>query len=459
MKMLVLAVVFALSVPMQCRSATQDESLAQALKDSGWKSLLRPELQRAKDERLALIESKGVEKCGLFKGSVHVVHNASEVSALSGKLKPGDQLVLVGAEWKDMHFNFAGHGTQAAPILIRPEVPGGAVFAGLSYVAFEGEHLIISGLTFRGTQVPKSGSVLFRLGNGAARGADRCIVDHLTIEGCNSPRPDDWPKIRMFDVTVQGADNTVAHSTFADMKHYGQVIAAQDLPNGRLQHLHILDNRFLGRPKIDNQNGYEIIQIGWSGEKAGSSGSLIEGNVFENCSGEDEIITLKASDVVVRDNTFKGCQGALSLRECNRVLVQDNVFDGGGTLNTGGVRFCGDGHLIVGNTFRNLRKPNNYYYWPMSMMAASAEACSDDMEGYGRAKNVLIARNRFEQNDHRIAVGIYPRPQYPLLPRNIKVADNVFKGCPGTGAADYLAPDATGELAHNFVESGNRSEP
>lgn len=439
--------------------ASDDESLARILAASAKGNPLRPDLQRPLDDRLALLETKGIEECGLFNGVVHLVHTPKEVRALSGKLNPGDQLVLAGGEWTDAQLSFAGQGTQQAPILIRPQNSGGAVFTGLSEVTFHGEHLIISGLTMRGVQVKKSGSVLFRLGNGAGHPANHCIVDHLTIEGCNSPQAEDWPRLRMFDVVLSGQDDTIANSTFADMKHYGQMIAAQDLPREGLQHLHLLNNRFINRPKIDNQNGYEIIQIGWSGEKAGSAGSLIQGNLFEDCDGEDELVTLKASDVFVRHNTVNACQGALCLREANRVLVQGNVFDGKDKPNTGGVRLCGAGHVIIENTFRHLRKPANYYFWPLSMMAASAEACRDDVEGYGRAKNVLIAKNRFEANDHRIAAGIYPRPQYSLLPQNIEIRDNLFIGTPDTGAVEFAAPDPTGELGRNIVETDNQFQP
>ncbi|MBK8092523.1 MAG: hypothetical protein IPK32_11230 [Verrucomicrobiaceae bacterium] len=57
---------------------------------------LRLDLQRPIDPRLAKIES------GDFgSGQVHVARAAVEVRALSGKLKPGDQLVLSGTAWKD----------------------------------------------------------------------------------------------------------------------------------------------------------------------------------------------------------------------------------------------------------------------------------------------------------------------------------------------------------------------
>ncbi|MBC8868540.1 MAG: right-handed parallel beta-helix repeat-containing protein [Planctomycetes bacterium] len=420
---------------------------------------IRVELQRPVDARLLRMEKQGVEGCGLFDGKVYFVAGPKEVQALSRRLKPGDQLVLSGTNWQNARFTFSGRGTEAQPILVRPEVPGQVVFKGDSSVAFDGAHLVITGLEFKDLAVTRKGSVIFRLGNGRDRPAAHCIVNRVTIANCNSPDLADRPRVRMWYMVVRGHDNTVANSLFSDLKNFGQMLAAQELPPGELQRLHVLNNRFVNRPYLDEQNGYEIIQIGWSGEKARSAGSLIEGNVFENCDGENEIISLKASDIVVRRNTFNACQGVLCLRSANRVLVEGNIFDGKGRSNTGGVRIQGSDHVIIENEFRNLRKPKNYYCWPISLMAASAENYGDhgDVQGYGRAKNILIARNRFTANDARIAVGIYPRPEYPLLPRSIQVTDNVFRTTEAaTSAFDYVAPDTTGALRENLHESGNK---
>jgi len=433
-------------------------SLRDALAAAGMKNPLRLELQRPVDPRLVKIEAEGIEGCGMFKGKVRVVRSASEVRALSGKLGPGDQLVLAGAGWKDARFTFAGHGTAEAPILIRPEKPGSVVFTGATEVAFHGSHLVIMGLEFKNATVTRNGTVIFRLGSGKEKPADNCIVNRIKIENCNSPDRADWPRLRVFYMTVNGHDNTVANSTFADLQNFGQMLAAQDLPATGLQRLHILNNRFINRPKLDDQNGYEIIQIGWSAEKARSAGSLIQGNHFERCDGENETITLKASDVFVRSNTFAGCQGVLCLRETDRVLVQDNVFDGQGRRNTGGVRIAGADHVIVGNTFQNLKSPDSFYYWPISMMCADVETSGASV-GYGRVKNILIARNRFERNDKRIAAGIYPRPQYPLLPQNIRVMGNVFTGTTADSPFDYMPPDPIGSLLKELRVSGNEFLP
>ncbi len=422
---------------------------------------LRLDLQRPVDRRLKLIEERGIEGSGLFRGKIHMVRNADEVNALSGRLKPGDQLVLAGSDWKNARFTFAGIGTPEAPILIRPQVPGQVVLSGKTEVAFEGEHLVITGLVFRHVTVERPGTVVMRLGVTQDRLANQCIIHDIRMEDCNSPDLDSQRKLRMWYLTIRGRDNTVANSLFAGMKNYGQMLAAQELPAKGLLRLHVLNNRFVRRPYVDNQNGYEVIQIGWSGEKAKSAASLIQGNHFENCDGENELITLKASDIVVRQNSFIGCQGVVSVRAGNRVLVQGNVFDGRDRPNTGGVRLQGSGHVIVDNVFRHLRKPKNYYSWTISLMAASCENYGDggDVAGYGRAKDILIAHNLFESCDSSIAVGIYPRPQYPLLPRRIRVVDNVFRSDkPMSSPFDYVAPDPTGELKATLVESNNRFE-
>jgi hypothetical protein len=223
----------------------------------------------------------------------------------------------------------------------------------------------------------------------------------------------------------------------------------------------VLNNRFLDRPKIDDQNGYEIIQIGWSGSRAAATGSLIQGNTFERCDGENELITLKASDIVVRKNRFIASQGVLCLRTARRVLVQDNLFDGRGRENTGGVRLQGDGHVLIGNTFRDLKRPKDYYAWPISLMAADVETYgeTDALGGYGRSHDILITRNRFEHCEKRIAAGIYARKEYPLLPKNIVVRENVFAGMGDGSAFDYIAPDPIGELPKELHESKNTFEP
>ncbi len=440
-----------------CLAASPDAELAEALKAAQWESELRLDLQRPIDLRLAKIEAGDITQCGLFSGQTHLVRSAGEISRLSARLAPGDQLVLAAGEWKDARFTFEGRGTMDAPVLIRPEKPGSVIFTGASSVCIFGGHLIVHDLAFRQVSSAKDNVVVFAVGNGAAKPADHCLFHRLRFEDCGSANEEERPKLHLWLMSMHGSGNTVAGCTFRGLKNIGQMLGAAELPAGGLQQLHVLNNHFIDRPHVDHQNGYEVIQIGWSGERARPAGSLIQGNTFERCDGENELITLKASDIVVRDNRFIASQGVLCVRTGRRVLVQGNVFDGQGRENTGGVRLQGDGHILVGNTFRDLGKPRDYYHWPVSLMAADLETYgeSDRLGGYGRAHDILITRNRFERCEKRIAAGIYHGKEYPLLPRNIVVRGNVFIGMGEGGAFDFISADPGGALRAELHEAGN----
>lgn len=438
MRPLLLGTFLLISLSATAAESTQlDAALQETLTATGFPNPLRKDLQRPIDDCLLKIQRLGIEQSGFFSGQIHRVKNADEANALTDNLKPGDQLLLTGTTWSDAKLSFRGQGTAEAPILIRPEHPETFNLSGDAKAEFSGEHLVIADLTFKDGIIGQTGKIFVRLGTYGGKEANNCLVLRLRIENCNSPNENDWPKVRAFYVVVEGSNNTLADCVFAKMRNWGQYVSAQKLPAKGLLGLHILNCQFLDRPLIDKQNGYETIQIGWSGEHGKSSGSLIQNSLFEDCNGEGELFTVKASDVFIRGNTFKRCQGAVTLRHANRVLVQENIFDGEGTANTGGVRVCGQGHIIIGNTFKNLKEPKNYYYWPLSFMTGSAETVEGDTKGYGRAADTLIEDNIFESNDARIALGIYLRPDYPLLPHNIWITNNIFCGGKATNESSF----------------------
>jgi len=191
--------------------ASADEELASALQAAKWKSGLRLDLQRPIDPRLAKIEAGDIAQCDLFRGKMHLVRSAGEVGRLSGKLAPGDQLVLAGDAWKDARFTFEGHGIADVPILIRPEKPGSIVFTGESSVRFHGEHLVVHDLAFRGITASQNNAVIFAVGNGEAKPAGHCLFNRIRIEDCGSANPADHPKLKLWLMDMRGSGNTVAN--------------------------------------------------------------------------------------------------------------------------------------------------------------------------------------------------------------------------------------------------------
>jgi poly(beta-D-mannuronate) lyase len=114
--------------------------------------------------------------------------------------------------------------------------------------------------------------------------------------------------------------------------------------------LHIHHNYFNNYASQGGKNGAETLQFGLSGFSLSSSNSIVEYNLFEQCAGENELISVKASAVTLRYNTIRDCPAQFTLRHGNKSIVYNNYF-----VNTPGLRIFGDDHLITGNYFENCK--------------------------------------------------------------------------------------------------------
>ena len=389
---------------------------------------------RFDDRVLDAVESGASAR--LFTGQRYTVRNAQDLAQLRGKLKPGDEVVLANGEWPDIAFSLHADGTEAHPIYIHAQSDAGAVFTGTGSAAFSGSHLVVRGLAFRRGAVVRDQFVVLRLGDGDANPCDRCVADRITIDAYNSA-PEGYDTIKVLYLVLVGRDITVANSFLGNKKNTGTMISASQLPacpqdaGGCYQRLLFVKNDISGftAAKPDPNGDHKLIQLGWSAVSTRSAYSAILDNVFEHATGENETISLKASDVVVRGNLFRANRGVLNLRSTNRVLVENNIFDGAGIDGMGGVRVEGAGHWIVHNLFKNLDHPSDYYYWPIAIHTASDEDLKDKAEDYARVKDLVIAGNRFENDlSPPIALGIYPDAAHGrvLLPKNVFLLGNSF---------------------------------
>lgn len=397
---------------------------------------------RTHDPYLDTIEKSGFAGSGLFTGHTYLVRNSQELDAISRRLQPGDQVVLANGEWKDSTIRLNADGVDTHPILVRAQTTGRVVFTGNSSVAFWGSYMVVFGLSFQRGKVDRDNFVVFRLGDGETKPCDNCVADHIAIDNYNSTS-DKFDRLKVFYMVLTGRNITVANSSLTNKKNFGTMISA-DLPaansgcpplfaspGGCHQHMLFLKNfvsGFSAGTRGDDGN-HKIMQLGWSGISTHSAFSILDGNVFEHAVGENETISIKASDVIVRNNFFRANRGTLNIRSANRALVENNIFDGTSQPSMGGVRIEGAGHWIVHNLFKNLVQPANWYYWPVAVHTATDEDLRDNAEDYARVKNVVIAGNRFEGDaTPPIAMGIYPDPSRgrTLLPRDIFVLGNTF---------------------------------
>jgi poly(beta-D-mannuronate) lyase len=376
---------------------------------------------RLRDPRLDRIAGKGFAGSGYFTGTSYLVRNAADVAGLAHRLKPGDEVVIADGEWRNRNLAIGADGSAEHPILIRAQTRGGAVFTGTSSVAIWGSNIVVSGLSFRGGVTPRNNFVVFRLGNGKARPCDACIADHIAIDGTGAtPRNPD--PMRTLFMVLGGHDITVANSALTNKASDGAMVEA-DLPATRLLFIGNLASGFeVPSPLI----GDRVMQLGGA-DATQSAYAVIAGNTFEHITGDNNTIAIKASDVIVRGNTFRANRCMLDIRSGNRALIEGNLFDGAGIPGMGGVLLSGKGHWVVHNTFRGLYGPANDYCAPVGASAGADEDLRDGAEDFARVKEAVIAGNRFENcAAPLVSLGIYPRPALgrTLLPKDVFVLGN-----------------------------------
>jgi len=279
----------------------------------------------------------------------------SSVRALEeavGALEPGDAVLLADGDYAtERPIRVEGlRGTAAAPIAIRAAARGRATISGAAgFVLKDCEHLVLEGLVF-------------------AHDADRHAV---LLDGCrgvrvtrNVFRLSERAKPRhmehwVYAVGAHSLSNRIDHNRFERKANSGShvFVRGDDAALVCSRHDRIDHNHFRDVVHANGTNGYETVRTGSNdlGASGQSSFTLIERNLLEQCSGESEVMSVKSSDTVVRQNTLVNCFGMICLRLGNRSEVCGNfvLADDGGP-GRGGVKLYGHGHRVHSNYFQGL---------------------------------------------------------------------------------------------------------
>jgi poly(beta-D-mannuronate) lyase len=343
------------------------------------------------------------------------VSSAADVEQVSGKLQPGDVMVMSDGVWKDQAVTFGGRGTAEKPIRLRAETPGKVVLVGESSVVIDGEQLVASGL-----YVKDGGSGTDGI---AIKGRHCRLTDTAMIGGTYK-----------FFIHMYGSENRVDHCYVAG-KTSGEPtfqVETESQPN----HHRVDHNHFGPRPPL-GRNGGETMRVGYSWQSMSNSCTVVESNLFDRCDGEIEIISSKSCENVYRGNTFLDCAGMLTLRHGNRCLVEGNFFLGHHKRGAGGIRVIGEDHKIINNYFEAVDQGG---FWVTSGIPDSP------LKGYFRARGCLIAFNtvidcRGPCVEVNAGFGTSGRS---LPPKDITVANNIFSVpehgtlLKGTGGEGYV---------------------
>jgi poly(beta-D-mannuronate) lyase len=350
------------------------------------------------------------------------VASTDELKSAIGKAKPGDVILVkdgVYSTTSQIDINCAG--TKEHPIVISAQNFGAAEITGNGgfNLVSPAAYVIIRNFTFThaaSKAKSSSGSAFCRWTNN---------VFETPGEGEN--------------LTIAGNDTEVDHNTFRNKNAMGRFLAIRGAGNQIAERLWIHHNYFKSHKDQGGKNGAEAFQFGLSGFSLSSSNSIVEYNLFEDCAGENELISIKASAVSLRYNTIRDCPAQTTLRHGNKCQVYGNYF-----LNTPGLRFFGDDHIIHSNYFENCN--------PAIQVGNGGAEVADGapLTSHDRPDRVVVAFNTLVNNKTNI---VQSGRTNGLGSTFITIANNLIQG--GGPAATISGPNTNGTWEGNIIFNTN----
>ncbi|OQP57432.1 chondroitinase-B domain-containing protein [Niastella populi] len=334
---------------------------------------------------------------------------------------PGDIIILSnGTYTASTDITVNKQGTATSPITIQAQSIGGATIGGTNgfNIVSPARYIIIKG--FRFTHSASQATM--------ASGTSFC---RWTRNIFQTPGTGE-------NLLLNGNDHEVDYNTFQHKNALGRFIAVRGSGSQIAQRLHIHHNYFFDQ-QPQSGNGAETVQFGLSGLSLSSSNSIIEYNLFEECEGENEMISIKASAVTIRYNTIRNCPAQFTLRHGNWCKVYGNYF-----INTPGIRIFGDDHVIFSNHFENCSPAIN-------IGNGDGEVANGDaLTVHDRPDRCLIAFNTLVNNPANITQSGRTNG---LGATNTTVANNIVQG--GGAAASIAGPYTGAVWSGNIIYQTN----
>ncbi|MEL7426261.1 MAG: chondroitinase-B domain-containing protein [Bacteroidota bacterium] len=353
----------------------------------------------------------------------------------------GGIFIVENGVYQDFEATFEVVASANNPVVIRAETVGGVTLRGEShFVVRKSSHVILEGFVFDGqgedTLVKLEGSNNVRITRNVFELETTESIKWVFVGGVwnDNTYPFDFPSHH----------NRIDHNLFQNKEtpgHYITIDGSFDDSSSeevyyQSQHDRIDHNYFRNNgPRAVNEQ--ESIRIGWSEMSLSSGYTIVEHNLFEDCDGDPEIVSVKSCDNIIRHNTFLASYGTLSLRHGNRNRVEGNYFFGNGkaigtspagsTLYTGGIRIYGTDHIIINNYMEGLT--GTIWDAPITLtMGDAVDGQSSNLSKHFRAERVTIAYNTLVNNSHGIEIGYDNNNQYNRDLADITIANNLITG-------------------------------
>lgn len=362
----------------------------------------------------------------LLKAETITVSSIAALKKAINQAKPGDHIVVKNGVYDATEaIIVSAVGQQGKPITIAAQSIGGAEITGQGgfNLISPSAYVIIKGFKF--THLASQAKM--------GIGTSYCRFTQNIFE-----TPGDGE-----DLTVAGDHQEVDYNTFQNKNAMGRFLAIRGEGHQIATDLHIHHNYFKDAVSQGGKNGAEAFQFGLSGFSLSTSNSVVEFNLFERCAGENELISVKASGVILRNNTIRNCPAQFTLRHGNKSQIYNNYF-----FNTPGLRIFGDDHQVYGNYFENCSA---------AIMVGNGDGEVADgakLTSHDRPDRILITHNIMVNNKENI---IQTGRKDGMGATDVKVVENiVFGGERAVNiAGPYTNPIWEGNIFYKVKEIGN----
>jgi poly(beta-D-mannuronate) lyase len=343
----------------------------------------------------------------------YIVSSAAQISQVMATAQPGDTLRMTDGSWTNQAILFQGNGTEARPIVLRGRAFGAVTLGGTSRLQIAGTNLIAENLVFVNGDCSPDPVVEFR--NGSLE-SSHC---RLTNSSISNYSPADINTDNKW-ISMYGWYNRVDHCSLRGKTNSGTtlVVWLTSHPN-----YHQIDHNYFGPRPVLGFNGGETIRVGTSDWSMYDSFTTVEYNLFDQCNGEIEVISSKSCGNVYRSNTFRGCQGTLTLRHGNRCTVEGNFFLAGNATNSGGIRIIGEDHLVINNYIASTGGTS--YKAGLTMMDGIPDS---PLNGYFQVKRARVLFNTFVNDRLTFNIGAGHDSSLTLPPLDCVIANNLMYG-------------------------------
>ena len=378
-----------------------------------------------------------------FAGQLYRVTSASEFRSVcrGQNLQPGDSVEVADGRYDVGGVTIESSGTAENPITIRAENTGMAELTGSSYLNFrKNAHVILQGFKI---SAAKYTAVKLEACNNIRISRN---IFQLTESPGQSGK---WLYLGGYwdDCCLLRHDTDIDHNIVRDNHDLGNFI--NDAGGDNVSQHDRIDHNYSVNSGPRHENEMQAVRVGWSGLSLTDGFTVIEYNLFEDCDGDPEIVSIKSCKDTVRYNTFRRCAGTVSLRHGDGSVINGNFFLGEGKSGTGGVRIYARDHKIYNNYFAGLRGVT----WDAAITLAKGDTDHGSLSAHWRIDGAIIAHNTLIDNFSNIEIGYAKANNFwKKQPRNVTLSGNLVVG----GARDLIKIYTA---LQNFRWTGNMMLP